>query len=516
MGDAAMQVDRPARDPRVRRAIAISAKYRKRFPYQQYGPAYFKRGSPESLNMFGPSYKQATAAQKVNRRESGFVGRGKYNFLKSAVKYAGRYGPAAALAGAQLYKGNVAGAVSGWQKGRAMSRMMGFGDYVDNQIIEGSTNRPMSVNSGGDLSGDITFSHSEFVANVTVSGTGGTTTSFQNQGYDINPGLGELFPWLSQIAQNFTLYEFQGLIVEYRPTSGEYGSSSSNALGKVIIATNYNVKEPDFPNAIAMANYDYAISCKPSEHMRHGIETKPGSQALDVLYVRTGETTTMDQMFTDIGRLQVATEGIAIGGTGAQVAVIGELWIHYKIRLSRANLFGSILGANIQSDSFFGLSDANTLTGGTATGINTYAMASKYKLDPTGNLWLAQKLTNSMGGQVFASNNALTYFWPTTVRNGTYVVMWTMQATLGNFIGTFTTPTLNACTLLGTGKNINQDGSGWFSINASTENRAGVIFIVKVAAATGQTASIVMPVTAGLNGMISMVTVSQLNTACFE
>lgn len=94
-----------------------------------------------------------------------------------------------------------------------------------------------------------------------------------------------------------------------------------------------------------MENYDYSSSAKPSLGMLHGVETKHASSATNMLYVRTGNTA-KDKVFTDLGTFSIATEGIP-GVAGAATQIIGELWVTYRIKLSRANLYGSLIGGNI-------------------------------------------------------------------------------------------------------------------------------------------------------------------------
>ena len=186
----------------------------------------------------------------------------------------------------------------------------GRGDYQVNQIVRGSSHKPLQFGSSKNSSGDVFITHREFVQNITVvPPTGGGSTSFNNVSIAINPGLVTSFPFLSQIANAFTLYEFDGLVFEYKPTSGEYGSSASNQLGKVIMATNYDPDAQPFTSSVQMENYDYANSSKPSLGMMHGVECKSKSRATNILYTRN-VASAKDKVFTDVGLLQIATEGI--------------------------------------------------------------------------------------------------------------------------------------------------------------------------------------------------------------
>jgi len=266
-----------------------------------------------------------------------------------------RYGGAAIGGALGAESGGLAGiysgAKSGWGAGKRLSRFAGLGEYISNNqlIASPEENRSISVNSDH-RSGDIVFCNTEFFQNVYASvASAPSTSAFQLTSFAINPGVNDLFPFLSQIAQNFELYEFEGLMIEYKPTSGEYGNNSSNSIGKVVLCTNYDPDAANFTSSMTMENYDYANSTKPSQGAIHGIETHPAQRSTTLLYVRSGDSS-RDKVFTDLGNFQIATEGIPFGGTGAQTALVGELWVTYKIRLSRSQLYSSVLGNNILFD----------------------------------------------------------------------------------------------------------------------------------------------------------------------
>lgn len=283
------------------------------------------------LTRYGLTWSDATQGQKVARIKDKFYGYGDYksDLWKNTRGYIPR--ALGALAGGLATK-SLQGAARGWGVGADASKLIGWGDYgprQDNQIIEGSPHTPMQVNPSEDLTGDIFFSHREFLCNVE-----NTTANFVNRSFEINPGLESTFPFLSQLAACFTLYEFQGLIFEYRPLSGEFGTTGS-PLGKVVITTNYDPDAEPFENSLEMENYDYSNSTKPSIEMLHGVETDPGQRAVNMKYIRTGSVA-RDKIFTDIGLFQVATEGISDTG------VIGQIWVSYRIKLSRAKLHHTV------------------------------------------------------------------------------------------------------------------------------------------------------------------------------
>lgn len=319
--------------------------------------AYMPRGSEASVFNRGKSQAESSDWQKAFRKATNFRGQGDYmDSIRSGLKWGSRLGHAVAGAagGYMGSPGNMGavweGARHGYDSGADFSKYMGWGDYgpvSSNQIVSGGqgSQQQISVNQD-DLTGDIHIQRTEFVGNVTASNTGAGSSPFQVVSYPLNVGLAESFPFLSQIAANYTLYEPLGIMYQFKPTSGEFGSSTSNALGKVIMATQYDPDALPFSNAVEMENYDYANSSKPSCGMIHGVECAKSARLDNMLYVRTG-TSAKSQIFTDIGDFQIATEGLQFAGAGT--AIVGELWVTYRVRLSRANLGSLSLGSTIPS-----------------------------------------------------------------------------------------------------------------------------------------------------------------------
>ena len=317
-----------------------------------FGPTYLQRLSNTSLG-------EQTLPQKWMRRATGYRGEGDYwDTMKSWVPK-GTFSAAGSFLG-NAYGGAAGGSVGG-AIGNRISKWAGFGDYgptTHNQIA-GGEGGPITVNASDDMTGDVFLSHKEFVGNVRASATIPGASLFQQTQYPLNPGLSTSFPFLSQIASNFELYDFQGLMFEFRPTSGE-SSSASNSLGKVIFATQYDPDSAPFLNSVQMQNYDYSASTKPSCGMVHGVETAQHQQVVNMMYVRTGNSPKA-KVFTDLGFLSVATEGIPFSATGTQI--LGELWVTYRVKLSRANLYNSLLGLSINFDKYMFTPTAGNMLG---------------------------------------------------------------------------------------------------------------------------------------------------------
>lgn len=380
------------------------------------------KGSDSSKAWFGETRNTGTKTQRNLRKMFNFRGKGDYYsekvkpFLQAHIPK-GTLSKFGSMLGSSV--GGDLGGELGGLAGKYGAKWLGWGDYTNqhgggNQIMGGDI-APMTVNAADDMTGDLYFSHREFLQNITVTGTATGQSAFNNISFPLNPGLASSFPWLSQLAQNFVLYEFMGLIYEYKPTSGESGAAN-NALGKVIMATSYDPGAPAFINSIQMENYDYACATKPSLGLMHGVETDSKQQFGNMQYVRTGPVS-RDKVFTDIGVFQFATEGVP-AGLGSTVT-IGELWVTYRIKLSRANLFGSLLNYNIGTDMLLG--DCS----GSATTLGDTAIVSSY-YQPSGTLATNEfnrKLTNNIGCTcVGLSATTFRISWPANIVTGLYEI----------------------------------------------------------------------------------------------
>lgn len=130
-----------------------------------------------------------------------------------------------------------------------------------------------------------------------------------------------------------------------------------------MMATNYDPDAPDWLNSVQLMNYDYSSSTKPSVGMVHGVETANKQQAVNMMYIRTNNDTTKSRVFTDLGNFYVCTEGVPFTAAGTQI--LGELWVTYRIKLSRAALYQSMLGLNQPFDYYTGVSTAASMFGTT-------------------------------------------------------------------------------------------------------------------------------------------------------
>jgi hypothetical protein len=203
--------------------------------------------------------------------------------------------------------------------GRGLSRATGFGDY---EVRSNSLVAPTVVPDFGPNSVRIT--HKEYLGNVDGS------TKFEYRQYPLNPGMATTFPWLSGIARNYQQYRMNGVIFQYVSTSAFALGTTNSALGKVILATNYNAEDPSFTSTVGMLATQFSNYCRPADSIQHAIECAPTETANNVYYVRTDlDGTGKDLRLTDIGFTEIATEGMQSSSE------VGGLWITYDITLMK-------------------------------------------------------------------------------------------------------------------------------------------------------------------------------------
>lgn len=227
--------------------------------------------------------------------------------------------------------GSAAGSILGGPEGGALGgiagglfdKLIGNGDYElnKNDIIY---QKPATFT---DTEDGILVCNTEYIRDVKSS------TNFALWSADINPGNEILFPWLSQLAQNFQVYEFTGLVFLYNPLSGNAVASTNAALGTVIYATQYDVLDGLFTNKRQMESYEFSTSVVPCAEAMHGVECKTDTNVLKNLYISNFGSERFDSRFHNLGRFSVGTVGMQSVG-----ATMGELKVAYRVILRKPKL----------------------------------------------------------------------------------------------------------------------------------------------------------------------------------
>lgn len=247
--------------------------------------------------------------------------------------------------------GSALGSVVGGGAQSLIKKITGFGDYnvSKNSLMYNVDAIPeFSVNNERCTM----VCHREYISDVRA------TVSFSTQTYRINPGVATTFPWLSSIAQNYEQYVVQGMIFEYKTTSATAIASTNTGLGTVVLATQYNSLSQPFTNKQQMEAYEFSQSTVPSQSVIHPIECDPQQTQAGGIYNvwDPSNPTAGDRRLYDVGTLTVATTGMP-----ADNAVIGELWVSYKICLLKPKLSAVVGLADVYQLDVSSINSANPL-----------------------------------------------------------------------------------------------------------------------------------------------------------
>lgn len=205
-----------------------------------------------------------------------------------------------------------------------------------------------SFTSRGDETGALTIRHTEYIKDIYGNSVdaGSNPFPFTISSTQINPGLEESFPWLSQVAQNFEEYSLKQLVYTFKSTLADVNSANGQ-VGSIVTATNYNPSMPEFRDKGLMMQYAHAHTTIATMTNVHGVEADPGKlSGSEGKFVRaSGVPATEDIKTYDHGKFQ-----IAVCGTPAALAdlPIGELWVDYTIELRKPKLFTGV-GMGISS-----------------------------------------------------------------------------------------------------------------------------------------------------------------------
>lgn len=357
---------------------------------------------PRTKKFWGPlSYlnKKKKAAPKKKKSVSGRIGRAvAKSVAKSISTKPSASGPwhkgLATTGGAALggLLGGPAGAAIGGIAGKIFSGITGFGDYKikKNSLLHGSS-PPMFAN--GQRANVI--EHREFIGDVVGS------VSFQNTSFAINPGLFASYPWLAQVAANYEQYRINGMVYEFKSTAGDAISSTNNALGTVIMATEYNSTNPSFASKAEMENYQFCTSSKPSVSFMHPIECSRGESTLTELYIRTGAVQTgQDKRFSDFGNFQIATQGMQADGI-----TVGELWVTYSVTLLKPRIPNILSELPLMDHYSFTSSEVSSIGGSNPFGTTPSTSVPKLP-QPGGTIGTMITSANSIQFPGYPSNPA--------------------------------------------------------------------------------------------------------------
>lgn len=268
-------------------------------------------------------------AKKIGGRKGTRRVRGKGAYYPGGMTLRGRGGFFQDLGnGLKKIAGPLIGAVGGVANtvfpgagmvANGIRQLIGAGAYSpvrSNAILAQPVPR---VNSTQDVG--VSYSHCEFLGDVTGS------TDWELTQFHVNPGLPEVFPWLSGVASNFQKYRISGLVFYIRSTSSVAISNTTDlGLGTVLGGFQTNVYDKAPASKLEFLSLSGARSGKPSEDHIYPMECDRSKNVFGNLLVRTVGVQ------DDLAKYDHAVFNLAtVGFPGSYY--LGELWVSYQLTL---------------------------------------------------------------------------------------------------------------------------------------------------------------------------------------
>lgn len=144
---------------------------------------------------------------------------------------------------------------------------------------------------------------------------------FTSSNYAVNPGLSQLFPWLSQLARNYQKYRFRFLRFHYTTTT------SANTQGSVMLALDLNTLDAAPINKAEMMNQQGASRCAVWESVCCDLP-----ESVPELFIRSGPVPGADLKTYDAAGLDVCTSNMS--GSSP----VGEVYVEYDVILHTPQL----------------------------------------------------------------------------------------------------------------------------------------------------------------------------------
>jgi len=248
---------------------------------------------------------------------------------------------------------------------------------ISNRI---ATSKPMIVSGNRECR----VRHTEYVGEIFGS------VNYNVSTYIIQPGLGALFPWLSQMATLYESYMVDKLHFHFRTEK----STSTN--GVVMMAVDYDVQDSAPPSKQQLMAYNNAVRTQPWADASY-ISQSNDFNKVRQRFIRSGLVANADYKTFDVGNLFVATQGCA------DTSALGELYVTYDVVFStpQFDLAGYAAAGSNKSSGGTGITGAlilgtsptlniagsgMSITYSTTTGAITFGTVGSYLV----NFWITQ------------------------------------------------------------------------------------------------------------------------------
>lgn len=170
--------------------------------------------------------------------------------------------------------------------------------------------------------------HSEYIVDIRSGAAAFTIV----QNLRINPGWQMTFPWLAQLASNYTSYYVHGMVFEFRSLSGDVTTASNQ--GYICMAINPNTTAQVYNSKQQMENSEQSISGRPSQSFILPVECVPASGNPTLIIEDVALSASQPVNMYDLGSLVVA-----VGGNPTADVILGELYVTFDVELIGPNIY---------------------------------------------------------------------------------------------------------------------------------------------------------------------------------
>lgn len=297
--------------------------------------------------------KKAVASAAVHRapakkKQQVITGHGNYTLPSRGPGLAQFGGQSWGSAGGEALSHFLPGSKEAWKHGgdllhKGLKFLTGWGDY---------TTRSQSLNSAMESSGHVegtsldpavlqgypakfrqnNATDATVIVNREYLGPVTSSTAFSTTRIPIQPGTAAFMPWGSGVADRYQQYRLRAAVIEFRATMAPSFTSTSGAVGKVMLSSVYDPTKPNLTSSMSILNTEFSVSGVPYRSFYHLIECNPRTTALKCYNVRSSDASVSNLELdnSDMGFVQVSTEGNPTTG-----AAIGDLFISYVLELMK-------------------------------------------------------------------------------------------------------------------------------------------------------------------------------------
>lgn len=348
----------------------------------------------------------------------------------------------------------------------------GNGDYTVkmNSIITGAGGDTdnLKLLTHGSAYQELTYR--EYLGDVYSGGgpalaTGDQNSIFNIQTWAVNPGILNLHPWLAPIAQQYEQWEPMGYVFEFQSKLTDF--STTQNLGSIIMASDYDVLDPPYQSKTEMLNAQFSSEAKPTENLLHGLECDPHQRPTQMFYIRSGAVSG-DLREYDLCNFNLATINIplkAAAGVVPSPLNLGSLYVHYTIRLYKPQLSNGYQ----QKGDLQALYYCTDLVRGQAFTATSFVTANPYGA----SAGLPKKTFDSIGltfSIAASGNRSAIITFPASIQDGYWLFHYELRGSNTNSVGWWDSfvPVSN-CESAKQGFNQNNTSNGYF-FTPSSEN----------------------------------------------